>query len=143
MPVIAGNAFQRRIQQLRHQTKRPMSLGRNNLDVVILEAYDSDKLRQDGIPENLAPLILREPGTLFARVRAVRSKREFYVGFMASEAEILSTHGNGVLLKGLRGTIIYNGLRPEKGRMVLQGESARALRPNADTKVFDVVSFIS
>ena len=142
MSVVPGNALQQRMQRAAHMGKRPMSLGRNKLDVRIIEVYDADKLDEDGIPDNLAPMILREPGTLFARVQALRSKRKFYVGFQASEAEILNTHGNSVLLNGLRGTIIYNGLRPEEGRLVLMGEPTRPLLSSRASTVFDVVSFL-
>lgn len=142
MPVVPGNALQQRMQRQQQWAKRPQLLGRNNLAVRILEAYDSDKLDQDGIPDDLAPLLAREPGTLFAKVQALKSTRILYIGFQASEAEIFKAHGNSVLLKGLRGTIIYNGLRPEEGRLVLQGESTRPLRSISAAAPADVVSFV-
>ena len=142
MPVIPGSALQQRIAQRERQLKRPQSSGRNSLAVRIIQAFDSDVLDADGIPDELAPMIAREPGTLWARVEAIRSKRKFYVAFQASEAEILKTHGNSVLLAGQRGTIIYNGMRPEEGRLALQGEPTRPLRNSSASTVFDVVSFL-
>lgn len=142
MASIPGNALQERIRQFRQLAKRPMTLGRNVLGVRILQAFDADSLDRDGVPAEIAHLIIREPGTMVARVRAIRSRREFYVPFRASEAEILKTHGNAVLLEGARGTITYNGLRPEEGRLELLGEPTRALRNSGGTGVFDVVSFV-
>lgn len=143
MPVIPGNALQERMRQFRQLAKRPQALGRSVIEVRILQAYDADTLDRDGVPQEIAHLIKREPGTMVAHVRALRSKRKFYVPFLASEAEILKTHGNAVLLEGSRGTISYNGLRPEEGRVALLGEPTKPLRNSGGTDVFDVVSFIS
>lgn len=142
MSVIPGNALQERIRQNKLLSKRPQALGRTVLEVKILVAYDADTLDRDGVPPEIAHLIKREPGTMVAHVQAIRSKRKFYVPFMASEAEILKTHGNAVLLEGARGTITYNGLRPEEGRLALLGEPTRPLRSSSGTDVFDVVSFV-
>jgi len=142
MSVIPGNALQERIRQNRLLSKRPQALGRTVIEVVVLQVYDADALDKDGVPAEIAHLVKREPGTMVAKVQALRSKRKFYVPFMASEAEILKTHGNAVLLEGVRGTIMYNGLRPEEGRLVLLGEPTKPLRNSSGTGVFDVVSFI-
>tara|TARA_R100000278_G_scaffold108568_1_gene85443 strand:+ start:69 stop:500 length:432 start_codon:yes stop_codon:yes gene_type:complete len=142
MASIAGNALQERMRQFRQLSKRPMALGKNTLEVEILQAFDADSFNKDGVPPSIAHLVLGEPGTMVAYVQAIKSKRKFYVRFRASEAEILKTHGNAVLLEGVRGTIAYNGLRPEEGRLELLGEPTRVLRNSGGTGVFDVVSFV-
>lgn len=142
MPVVPGNALQERLRQQVQLGKRPQQLGRTIVEVRILMAYDADAFDRDGIPPEIAHLVAREPGTMFAKVKAIKSGREFYVPFYASEAEILKTHGNAVLLRGLRGTIVYSGVRPEQGRLVLMGEPTRPLRNNSGTSVADVVSFL-
>lgn len=138
MPVIGGNARQDRLNQIQRHGKRPGLLGQNTKSITILEVYDSDVLSQDGVPDELVGSILREPGTLWAKIRLNSGGRELYCGFLASEAEILSTHGNSVLLKGLQGTITYNGIRPEAGRIVLRGEAGKSLRGTGETNVLDI-----
>jgi hypothetical protein len=138
MPVVPGNALQQRIQKINYTLKQPALLSSNTVAVTIREVYDADRLNEDGVPEPLAPYLIREPGTLYARVKVNKTGKEFIVGFMASEAEIFSAHGNSVLLKGLQGTIIYTGFRPEEGRLVLRGESIRPLTGSDSTIVFDI-----
>jgi len=138
MPVVDGNSRQARLNNIQRQAKLPGLLGRNARAVTILKVYDADVLSQDGIPDELVGKILREPGTLWAKVRLNKGGRVLYCGFKASEAEILSTHGNSVLLKGLQGTIVYNGVRPEEGRIVLRGEASRALQGTGGSNVLDI-----
>ena len=142
MSVVPANAMQDRLRHQKQLQKRPQALGRTVIEVVVLLAYDSDYFDDNGIPPEIAHLVAREPGTMFAKVKSIKSKKEFYVPFMASEAEILKTHGNAVLLKGSRGTITYNGLRPENGRLILMGEPTRPLRNSSGTMSFDVLSFL-
>lgn len=142
MPVVPGNAIQQRLARQAAMAKRPSQLGRSVIAVEILRAFDADQFDQDGVPEEIAHLVLNEPGTMFAKVRAVRGGEIYWVPFEAAEADILCNHGNAVHLKGRRGTIIYNGLRPEEGRLVLTGDSNKPLRGSGSTNVFDVVSFI-
>jgi hypothetical protein len=138
MPVVGGNARQDRLNQMQRHAKRPALLGQNKKAITIVEVYDSDVLSQDGVPDELVGKILQEPGTLWAKVRFNKGGREAYCAFQASEAEILSTHGNSVLLEGLQGTITYNGIRPEAGRIVLRGEASRSLRGTGETNVLDI-----
>lgn len=135
MPVIPGSAFQERNRQQTQMGKRPQVLSRDVLEVRILAAYDSDTFARDGIPEAIKHLVAQEPGTMFAFVQTIKSKRKFFIPFMASEAEILKTHGNAVLLKGARGAVVH-------GRLSLFGEPTRPLRDSGGTFAADVVSFL-
>ena len=137
---IPNSARQDRIARIERAQKRPGNWSRTTIQVVILQAYDADVLDEKGVPAEAAHIVKREPGTMFAYVRAIKSKRKFYVPFMASEADIISNHGNAVLLRGSRGTITFSGLRPEEGRLVLLGEPTRPLRNRSATDSFDVVS---
>lgn len=142
MSVVDNNKQQGRINKLRRATKQPGLLGSNTKSVTILKVYDADVLDQDGIPEELVSRILREPGTLWGKVKVNSGGRILYCGFMASEAEIFSTHGNSVLLEGLQGTIVYNGIRPEGGRIILRGESSRSLQGTSASNVLDISGII-
>jgi hypothetical protein len=142
MPIIPGNALQHRLAKQAAFTKRPSNFSRGAVKVVILSAYDSDTFDRDGIPDEIAHLVAREPGTIFAKVRSVDVGKEFFVPLLASEAEILSTHGNAVLLKGMQGTVIYSGQDMKKGKLVLQGEPNKPLKNSVATNVFNVVSYL-
>lgn len=136
--TIPGNALQTARRRAEQQVKRPDIAARNEADVQILTVYDSERLEQDGIPDGLARFLVKEPGTLFARVRLLRSGKEIYVGFLDSEAQIFSTFGNSVLIEGLQGRIRYNGLRPESGRLIVTGNPKKALRDFSRTFVFNI-----
>lgn len=144
--TIPMNSMQSMLQQMQHAGKNPSFVGSSSVDVVILQAYDSDTLDRDGIPEEIAHLISVEPGTMVAKVQILRAGqrigRKLYVPFLESEAHIQKTFGNAVLLKGMRATIKYTGQRPEEGRLVLQGEPTKRLRGSAGTTVFDVLGFL-
>lgn len=129
MPAtIPNNALQEARRRAEQQLKRPSVGSKNEAEVKILTVYDAERLSRDGVPAGLARLLVREPGTLFARVRLMRSGKELFVGFLDSEAQIFSTFGNSVLLEGLRGRIRYNGLRPQNGRLIVTGNPNKALR---------------
>ena len=148
MASVPGNALQRRIQKVIHQSKRSTLLGRKNIRAEIIEAYDSEKIKEmkavaGELPIKLARLSDREPGTLFARVKILKNGKELYLPFMASEAEILSSHGNSVLLKGMQCTIVHNGLHKEDGKLSISGEFNMPLKDEKNTNIFDVVGLIS
>jgi hypothetical protein len=137
--TIPQNALQEARRRATQHKKRPDIAGRNQAAVLILKVYDADVLKSDGVPGDLVPYIRREPGTLFAKVRIIRSGKELVVGFRESEAQLLSTFGNSVLLEGLRGMILYNGLRPEDGRLVVSGQPTRKLRGfSSETSTLDI-----
>ena len=144
--TIPMNAMQAGMVAMQHAGKNPALIGGSSLDVVILQAYDSDTMDLDGVPEEIAHLVSSEPGTMFAKVRVLRAGlrigRQMYVPFLESEAHIQKTFGNAVLLNGMRATIKYTGQRPEKGRLVLHGEPTKRLRGSAGTNVFDVLGFL-
>jgi hypothetical protein len=141
--TIPGNTMQDRMLRMQHAGKNPALLGSSSLDVVILRAYDADTFDTDGVPDELAHLVSSEPGTMFAKVRVLRPNgrngRKLWVPFLESEAHIQKTFGNAVLLKGMQATIVYTGLRPEQGRLVMHGEPKKPLRGSGGTFVFDVL----
>jgi|14_taG_2_1085336.scaffolds.fasta_scaffold04561_2 hypothetical protein len=137
--TIPQNSLQEARRKAEQYKKRPDITGRNQAAVVILKVYDPDVLGGEGVPSGLVPYVSKRPGTLFAKVRILRSGKELFVGFRDSEATLLSSFGNSVLLEGLRGTILYNGLRPEDGQLIVTGHPTSRLRGLAsETSTFDI-----
>jgi len=144
--TVPTNKLQERLRKLTQRAKRPNLSTRNEAEVEIIQVYDTDYLRTElggEVPSELAPKFDLEPGTLWAKVRLVRSGKEIIVGFRESEASVLSLYGNSVLMAGLRGTISYSGLRPDNGRLSLTGSPQRGLRSLGDeTQVYDIGAII-
>lgn len=142
MATIPGNSLQQRLTKQKQFLKRPSTLGKTFLPVTIIEVYDADYLALNEISDEVRLRLAKEEGTLFARVKANASGRELVVPFYASEAQVLSTYGNGMVLKDSQATLVYAGLVPEEGRLEILGEPKQKLSTSAKLAVFDVVSFL-
>lgn len=137
--VVPGNALQERFRKSQQYKKRPDIASRNEVDVIVIKVYDAETLASEEIPDDLVRHLIYEPGVMYAKVRTVRTQRELIVGFKSAEAP----QSNSVLLQGLRGTIVYNGLRPEDGRLTITGRPQKALvRLARASKTYDISGII-
>jgi hypothetical protein len=142
MPAVPMNKMQSRIARQENINKRPSSISKSSITVTIIEAWDSDRMAMEGIPREIAHLVSVAPGRMYARVKTASGK-EYWLPFEAAESEIIFNHGNAVLLEGKRGTIVFNGVRPETGKLVLLGDPNSVMKSlSAGTFCADVVSFL-
>lgn len=136
MPIGTSNKVERQNQQDR-AAKTPGFMTLNHKPCVIIKAYDPDVINTETLPEYIMKMIIANPGTLYALVR-LDNGREYFLPFRASEASILISEGNSVLLKGRKGVIIYFGQRITKGTIELTGEPKRVFKTSVGAEVCNI-----
>lgn len=110
---------------------------------LIQKVYDSETLNETGVSDELASLIIANPGWLFARVSIFNNKTTLILPFRDSEELIYTIYGNGVLLEGRPATIVYSNQDIQNGFIVLQRSLTKPhVKLSQTSKTFDISGII-
>lgn len=140
MPVVSNNSFQERLRRSWQETRRPDPFTVLEARCIIQQIYDPEVLELDGVPEEIAHMIIRNPGFLFAKVKLAVGEEVLYLPFAASADEIFSNYGtNSVQLQGLPAKILYRSSNLEAGQIVITGNPyTRLANPVRTTEVWSI-----
>lgn len=120
---IAKGRVQQKIHSIEQDNLRPDPFGVMEANCVIEEIYDAETLEEKGVTEELASLILSNPGWLFGLVRIIMSGKRLILPFQDSEELIYTVYGNKVLLEGRPALVVYRNLDIQNGFIKLQRAS--------------------
>lgn len=128
VPVVPGNAFQRKLKENDHSHLRPDAFVARPARCVIEKVYDPQTLKEEGVENELAVPLLRHPGFLWARVRLIASRATLVLPFEKDAAEILSQWGNSLMLEGLPAKVVYYNTDKNSGRIVMTSNPTQKIR---------------
>lgn len=120
---IAKGRIQQKIHSIEQENLRPDPFGIMEANCIIEKIFDAETLEEGGVSEELASLILDNPGWLFGLVKISISGKSLILPFQDSEELIYTVYGNRVLLEGRSAVIVYRNLDIRNGYIKLQRSS--------------------